>query len=110
MTVCTDEVDMGGNITIKPFHTTHSSQAGDQTLILEQSQIAVHCTQSQVWNFRLELGVHPVGRGVFCGLAQAGKNGVALAKMFCRSFQWHLLFANGYRLHPYSSTSRFICQ
>ena len=51
----TDEVNMGFNRTIKPFHTVHCTQTNDFALCLEHAQVSIHCTQRQIGDLLLQV-------------------------------------------------------
>ena len=108
----TDEMDMILRVPIKTLHTVHGSKACDQPLGFEQRQVSVHRSQGEVRNFRLQLGVYPLSRGMRFGLTQAGQNGVALPKVLRRSFHSNLLcfFENHSHLQEDCIIAFLICQ
>ena len=76
----------------------------DDALLLEQRQVAVDRGKGDVRVLRLEHFVQTFCRRVGVGASQATEDGVPLPELLGLCFHKHLLFANGYRLHPYIST------
>ena len=106
----TDEVNMGINITVEPFHAIHRAETLDHTLLLKQRQVSVNGTQRNVRIFMLDLSINPISRRVNIGTPQASQNRISFFELLCSLLHRYLLFANDYRLHPYNSTWFPICQ
>ena len=47
-----DKMHMGICVSVEALNAIDRSQAGDETLLLEQRQVSVHCTQRNVRIFR----------------------------------------------------------
>ena len=105
-----DEVDMGLYIAVEALDATHGAKALDDALLLKQGQVPVNRGKGDVRVLRLKHFVQGFRRGVSMGASQTGENGVPLAELLAFLFHKLLLFANGYCLHLYSSTSFPICQ
>ena len=87
-----NEVDMGCGVAIEPFHTFDRADAGDQTLLLEQSQIPVNGSQGDVRVFSLKHFVDHVRRRVGCSRSQTFQDGIALFEVLFCNAHGHLPF------------------
>jgi hypothetical protein len=105
-----DEVGMGLCVAVEALDATHGAQALDDALLLKQGQVPINRGKGDVRVLRLKHFVQGFRRGVSMGASQTGENGVPLAELLAFLFHKLLLFANGYCLHPYSSTSFPVCQ
>ena len=79
----TDEMHVGFGISVKAFHALDGSQTDDIALLLKQSQVPVHCTDTQIGDLRFQLGVYPVGAGVDIRSLNTGEDGVPLTEVLC---------------------------
>ena len=82
---------MGLNIGLKPLHSVDRAKAGNHALTFEKGEVAVDRCQRDVRVFLLKHLVQRLGRWVLIRTAQAGKDGIALAKLL-RFAHWHLPF------------------
>ena len=101
-----NEVDVVDGVAIEPFHTFDGAYAGNQALLLEQSQIPVNGSQGDVRVFCLKHLVDHVRRGVGISRTQTFQDGIALFEvLFCNAHGHLPFFCFGpFCLHPHSST------
>lgn len=68
----TNEVDMGLDVAVKPFHPIDIAQTLDQPLLFEQRQVPIDSAQGNVRNFRFDPGVDHLSGGMSIGGAEIG--------------------------------------
>ena len=57
----TDEVDMGGDVSVEPFHTIHAAQTLDHPLLLEKSQVPINGAKRDIRHGGFQTGVNRLG-------------------------------------------------
>ena len=87
-----NEVDVGIGVAIEPFHTFDGADAGDQALLLEQSQIPVNGSQGDVRVFCLKHFVDHIRRRVGSGRSQTFQDGIAFSEVLLCNAHGHLPF------------------
>ena len=87
-----NEVNMIDGVSVKSFHTVNGAYAGNQALLLEQSQIPVNCCQGDVRVFSLKHFVDHVRRRVGCGRSQTFQDGIAFFEVLFCNAHGHLPF------------------
>ena len=82
VTVPTDEMYMGVDISVEPVNALDSGHTLHQTVLPEFCKIPVHRGHAQIRNGLLQIRVDGFGGRVGIGTAQVLQNGVTLAEIF----------------------------
>ena len=87
-----NEVDVGVGVAIEPFHTLDGADAGDEALLLEQSQIPVNGSQGDVRVFCLKHFVDHVRRWVGISRTETFQDGITFFEVLFCNAHGHLPF------------------
>ena len=84
-----DKMRMGSGVEIETLHSVYHADRGDHTLALKRGKVAIDRAERKIGDRRLELGIDPVGGGVFFRGANALQDRVAFLTVFADDHQQH---------------------
>ena len=105
-----NEVRVVAGVCVKPLVPVHNTYAADQPLLPEQSQVAVHRSQTQILMLRFKGLIEPFRCGVALGRPESRQDGFPLFTVSRGTFHIGLLNSNNSCLQDDNTTPPSVCK